>query len=107
MPKVLSVKSYPHIPRMVATVVLNPQEPESVHADGKPHVGNPPPDTKPGLRPWEWCHLCRYNWQIIEKVWTGPEVPRSNDQLYAELQAHVAAAQPTMVTITALEGKTL
>lgn len=113
MPKILTAKTYPEIPRMVVTVVLNPDEPEALHADGKAHTGSPPVGTPAGLKSWEWCPNCRYNWQVVEKVWTGAELlnpdktPKTNDQLIAELQNHVAKALPTVTTLTALEGATL
>ena len=78
MAKVLEATDYGY--RKVIRVVTNPNDPESVHDDGSPHTGVPPAGTAPGLRAWEWCNDCRYNWNVQEFVWTG-------DELYTRDQA--------------------
>ena len=60
--------------RKVIVVCLNPEDPEAVHGDGSPHTGAAPVGTDPSLRSWEWCHDCRYNWQVREYVWTGDKL---------------------------------
>lgn len=84
-------------PRRIIRVVMNPDDPEAVHQDGKPHTGEPPPGTSPALRSWEWCHDCRYNWDVTEFIWTGDDLytrnkdgtrgrPKTNSQLLAEMR---------------------
>ena len=73
-----------------------------------------PIGTSPGLRPWEWCHDCRYNWQVQEFLWTGAEPlyykedgtrrPKTNTELLKEIKARLGPAfSPTEVS--SLVGK--
>ena len=71
-PQIISAKDYGY--RKVIRVCMDPDAPESVHDDGNAHTGNPPPGTAPGLKPWEWCHDCRYNWDGREFLWTDAEL---------------------------------
>ena len=92
-------------PRRIIRVCLNPQDPESVHPDGSPHTGQPPAGTTPGLKPWEWCHDCRYNWVIREFTWTGDQLythakdgtrgkAKTNTQLLAEMKQRLDRPTP-------------
>ena len=100
MPKIISASSYGF--RTAIKVVMNPDDPEAVHEDGTPHSGQPPTGTDPNLRSWEWCHDCRYNWQVREFVWTGDElytrqedgsrVVKTNDELVAEIESRLQPA---------------
>ena len=102
MAKILTAKDYAE--RIVIKVCLNPSDPESIHPDGKPHTGQPPTGTDPGLKPWEWCHECRYNWDVREFTWTGEERYtlsskgrkrlKSNAELPAEIKAAIATPEP-------------
>ena len=96
MAKILTAKDYGY--RKVITVVLNPQDPESVHPDGSPHTGSPPTGTTPGLRPWEWCHDCRYNWRVQEFVWTG-------DQLYTQTKSGRRRSKTDAELIAEIESR--
>ena len=72
--KIIQAKDYGF--RKVIRVLLNPEDPEdpeSLHSDGQPHAVPAPKGTPKSLKPWEWCHDYRYNWQVKEYVWTGEE----------------------------------
>ena len=96
MPKILSAKDYRY--RKVVTVVMNPDESESVHLDGSPHTGSPSVGTPPGLRPWEWCHDCRYNCRVQEIVWTG-------DQLYTQTKTGSRRSKTDAELLAELESQ--
>ena len=93
--KILTANDYPH--RIVIRVVMNPDDPESVHMNGVSHTGTPPPGTPLGLKAWEWCHECRYNWDVREFTWSGEEryvvttAGRRRLKTNAELLAEVSA----------------
>jgi hypothetical protein len=40
------------------------------------HTGEAPAGTPAGLKSWEWCNLCLYNWQEEEHVYDGTPVSR-------------------------------
>ena len=111
-PIILSAKDYGF--RKVIRVCMNPDQPESVHVDGKAHVGIPTVGTPPGLKPWEWCHDCRYNWDVREFVWTGDELrthgktgkirPKTDAELLAEIKSQLVA-QPPVRQISGLQGR--
>ncbi len=112
--KIIQAKDYGF--RKVIRVVLNPEDPESVHPDGQPHTGPAPKGTPKSLKPWEWCHDCRYNWQVIEQVWTGEELYtldesesirlKTNDELIEEIKVSLQA-QPAPTDIYQLIDLTL
>ena len=120
--KTLSAIDYGY--RKVIRVVLNPNDPESVHADGTAHQGAAPAATVTAFkaqngrtpRAWEWCHECRYNWQEIEFIWDGDEMYhhapdgtrtlKTDDQLVAEIQLRLQPA-PSAQAIVGLEGRTV
>ena len=111
MPKIVHAANYGF--RKVIRVCMNPNDPESVHADGTPHTGSPPLGTLPGLKPWEWCHDCRYNWDVREFVWTGDELTtygktgkrraKTDAELLAEIGSRLVA-QPPVKQISGLLG---
>lgn len=115
--KIISAISYGF--RTVIRVVTNPGDPESVHDDGSPHSGDPPEDVAPGLRPWEWCHECRYNWDVREFIWdrddqyfvtaSGNRVLKGQAQLLVELKERLTSVSAPAVVerMRFLEGLTL
>ena len=114
MPTIIAATDYGY--RKVVRVCLNPQDPESVHADGSPHTGKAPDGTDPSLKPWEWCSDCRYNWRVQEFIWTGEELyttsgsgkrrAKTNAELIKEMEAkRYTAGAPA--EITRLAGITL
>lgn len=82
--KIISAADYGY--RKVVRVLVNPDDPEAIHADGSPHTGDPTTDrdiarvaafrTEFGREPtsWEWCEDCRYNWDVREFTFTGTEL---------------------------------
>ena len=70
--KITNANHYPDIERTVITVVLNPDDPESVHdlgtRDGK---GRTIKHSRKGT--YRTCHGCRYNHQVREFIWTREE----------------------------------
>ena len=91
--KIIETKDYPNIPRRVIRVVLNPDDPKWVHADGSAHF-SPVPTTGPESdaisafrsefarepEPGEWCKQCRLNWRYAQQgshdefAFTGSEL---------------------------------
>lgn len=89
-PRVVRFKDYDW--RVVVDLVLNPDEPETIHRNtGLPHVGGIPaallrPENLPTAargsmpitldpgRPWEWCKECVYNWQTEEYIFEGEDL---------------------------------
>ena len=70
--KITKANHYPDIERTVITVVLNPDDPESVHDLGtKDAKGRTIKHSRKGT--YRTCHGCRYNHQVREFIWTGGE----------------------------------
>lgn len=105
MAKILTAKDYHD--RILIRVCLNPNDPEVVHADSNPHTGQAPAGTPSSLKPWEWCEECRYNWDVREFTWTGPERYtttktskvrlKTNAELLAEVKAELEEAPPPSI----------
>ena len=114
--RILRATHYPHVPRTVIVVCENPEDPESIHPDGSPHSGSPPPATDLSLSPWEWCHDCTYNWRVREFLWTGHELYttsssgkrrlKTNAELLKEIRTQLPPQQPA-TEISGLVGLTL
>lgn len=108
MPKIIKATDYGY--RKVIVVCLNPDEPESVHADGAPHTGGPPLGADPNLRPWEWCKECRYNWRVQEFIFDladqsvseGADARRMTDQELLAIVRTRLASPPSPETIPSL-----
>ena len=100
MVKIISAMDYGY--RKLIRVCMNPEQPGSVHEDGTEHTGSPPAGTDPNLKAWEWCHDCRYNWQVRELTWTGEEMfmyrkdgtrrLKTNSELLAEIREQLSPA---------------
>ena len=103
--------------RKVIQVCSNPDDPEAVHVDGRPHTGEPSEGTDPALKSWEWCSDCQYNWDVREFVWTGEELyitpegeerrAKTDDELVAEIKDQLAKETPKAAAIPTLEGVTI
>lgn len=116
--RIIDAKDYPNIPRRVVTVVLNETDPETIHADGSPHVAPPAtPEQRARAdsiraefgreaKAWEWCQDCTFNWRIEEftfsredlqvnlnkwgnPVHDGQEVVSARDKTWDELYTEV------------------
>ena len=110
--------------RTVVKVLLNPDAPEAIHADGSPHTGKPTTAVTAAFfgefdrppRSWEWCHKCTYNWQITEIQWDGDEqynitedgskTLKTSDQLIAEIQLRLQPPSEAQA-ITELAERTI
>jgi hypothetical protein len=115
--KITKATHYPDMLRTVIVVVLNPDDPEVVHADGSAHTEAAPPG-KEGLNSWTWCHDCRYNWKKREFIWdkeqlkkedsSGEMIDKTDADLLAEIVEILAVAStPTApVTLTSIVGNT-
>ena len=112
--KIIKATDYGY--RKVIVVVLNSDEPEAVHGDGTAHTGAPPMGTDLSLKPWEWCHDCRYNWQLREFLWTGDELytrrkdgtrrVKTDAELVSEIKTALQPPTPA-TTLAALVGRDL
>lgn len=84
MAKVLRDNIYPDINRRVVRVVLNPEAPKWVHADGSAapvtHTGDTSETGK------TLCHECRYNWQEREFIWDGADAKKPDDEIQQEIK---------------------
>ena len=114
--KIIKAKDYGY--RVVAVVVLNPDDPDSVHADGSPHTDAPPAGTPADARPFEWCTTCFYNWQEQEFTWDGDALfkedgTRKNEgDLLAEISVKLNNPDPRETppepqTLLGIEGMTI
>lgn len=75
--RILEVKDYPSIPRLVVRVVLNEREPKWVHpsgAPGTPDTPSPAGHTGDTAESANACKTCRLNWKVQEFVFTGDEL---------------------------------
>lgn len=118
MARVLKATDYGH--RIAITVVLNPQDPRYVHADGTAH---PPenvdgcPHSRDPLTGLENQDVpgCRSNWQVVQYTWDGPDTfytdaqgqrrRKTNSILKKELKARIAAEQPQTPRTLSLQGQ--
>lgn len=82
--KIVSTVDYGY--RKVVRVVMNPDDPETIHPDGSLHTDAPRTgkdrarvlayQAEFGRAPasWEWCPDCHYNWDVREYTFTNTEL---------------------------------
>lgn len=124
--KILSANEYKGsdgFHRKVLKVVINPDDPEFIHADNSNHPtseGGPngcPHTLDADGKEDNGVPGCTYNWQVHEHIWDGDEMHvvngdggkklKTNSQLIAECKASIEVEAVTTTEISALVGKDL